>query len=86
MQVINLRAPYRPQDLAEFDLQVGPHLRIFSLSIRRLADGRYRILAPNAAGKHSASFHPVLCAEIVDAVLTAMGGSTANGSIDRNAA
>jgi hypothetical protein len=78
MEVKNLRPPYRPQDLAEFDLQIGPHLRIFSLAIRRLPDGRYRILAPNAAGKHSASFHPTLCVEIVEAVLAAMGGFTAN--------
>jgi hypothetical protein len=86
MEVKNLRPPFRPQDLAEFDLQIGPHLRIFSLAIRRPPDGRYRILAPNAAGKHSASFHPALCANIVDAVLAAMGGSTANDDDHRSAA
>lgn len=50
MEIINLRPPFRPQDAALFDLQIGPHLRLFNLSIRRLHSGRYRILAPNAFG------------------------------------
>lgn len=79
MEIISLRRPYKPQDLAEFDLQIGQHLRLFNLTIRRLPNGHYRIFAPNAYGKHSATFAPALAAEIISAVLTAMGGTQANG-------
>lgn len=78
MEIVNLRPPYRPQDMAEFDLQIGHHLRIFNLAIRRLPNGHYRIIAPNAAGKNSASFAPTLSAEIVSAALAAIGGKSAN--------
>jgi hypothetical protein len=76
MEIINLRPPFRPQDAALFDLQIGPHLRLFNLSIRRLHSGRYRILAPNAFGKHAATFHPVLAEQITQAAVAAIGGHT----------
>ncbi|WP_028748012.1 hypothetical protein [Rhizobium mesoamericanum] len=75
MEIVNLRPPYRPQDEALFDLQFGPNLRIFNLALRRFSDGRYRVLAPNAFGKHSASFTPELAIEITKAALAAMGGA-----------
>lgn len=79
MEILNLRPPLRPQDEANFDLQFGPHLRIYNLAIRRLPNGYHRILAPNAAGKHSASFHQELAIEITKAALAAMGGDSADG-------
>jgi len=81
MEILNLRPPYRPQDEVNFDLQIGPHLRIFNLALRRLPSGHFRILAPNAYGKHSATFAPELATEITDAVRAAMRGKPANDRI-----
>lgn len=78
MQILNVRPPGRPNDLAVFDVAIGPHLRIFNLALRRTADGRLRILAPNACGKHSVSFHPELADQITKAAAAAVGGSTAH--------
>ncbi|CDZ60350.1 Hypothetical protein NGAL_HAMBI2605_09640 [Neorhizobium galegae bv. orientalis] len=78
MEILNLRPPFKPQDQANFDLQVGPHLRLYNLAIRRLPNGYFRIMAPNAFGKHSATFAPAMAAEITEAVLAAMGGKQAN--------
>lgn len=77
MEVLNLRPPYRPQDVAVFDLQIGEHLRIYNLTLRRLPNDRHRVLAPNAWGKHSASFHPALAEQITAAAVAAMGGFVA---------
>ncbi|PLU37988.1 hypothetical protein BMJ27_07445 [Sinorhizobium medicae] len=85
MEILNLRPPYRPQDMALFDLQIGPHLRIYNLALRRLPNGHVRILAPNAYGKHSASFHHELAIEITKAALAAMGGDSAYDSSNRAA-
>lgn len=78
MEILNLRPPLRPQDEANFDLQFGPHLRIYNLALRRLHNGYHRILAPNAAGKHSASFHPELNSKIVAAEMAKLGGQRAD--------
>lgn len=78
MEILNLRPPYRPQDEALFDVQIGPHLRIYNLALRRLPNGHHRVLAPNAAGKHSASFHPELANAIAKAVLAKLGGQRAD--------
>lgn len=85
MQIINLRPPSRPQDMASFDLQIGPHLRLFNLAIRRQANGHVRILAPNAFGKHAATFAPELATRITTAALAAMEGNPANDNSKRSA-
>ena len=78
MEIVNLRPPYRPQDEALFDLQIGPHLRLFNLALRKLPNGMYRVLAPNAFGKHSASFHPELAQKITNAAVAAISGGAAH--------
>ena len=50
--------------LARFDLKAGEHLHVNSIALRRKADGHYFIVAPNAVGKKSATFHPTLAKEI----------------------
>ncbi|WP_165219527.1 hypothetical protein [Affinirhizobium pseudoryzae] len=78
MKIINVRPGGRPKDLAVFDIEIGPHLRLYNLTLRKSPDGRLRTLAPNAAGKHSASFHPELAEQITRAAVAAMGGFAAN--------
>lgn len=78
MEITDVRPTGRPKDIAVFDVQIGPHLRLYNLTLRRTPDGRLRTLAPNAAGKHSASFHPELAEKITLAAAAAIGGYAAN--------
>ena len=78
MRVIDIRPPGRLQDLAVFDVEITPHLRLYNLSLRKTADGRLRTLAPNACGKHVATFHPDLATELTRAAAAALGGLAAN--------
>ncbi|MEC5291658.1 hypothetical protein VSX64_13270 [Aurantimonas sp. C2-6-R+9] len=75
MRILSIR-PAPPgagtRTIAHFDVEAGPHLRLYNLTLRRLADGRYRIVAPNACGKHAASFHPELAAELSSAAAQAL--------------
>ncbi|MDX0105491.1 hypothetical protein CN135_11035 [Sinorhizobium meliloti] len=77
MKVIDIRPPVRMNDLAVFDVEIGHHLRLYNLSLRRTPSGRLRTLAPNACGKHSASFHPELAEQLTKAAEAAMGGLAA---------
>ncbi|MGV8939812.1 MAG: hypothetical protein ACOH2J_22065 [Allorhizobium sp.] len=86
MRIIDVRPASRPADLAIFDVEIGPHLRLFNIALRRTPDGRHRILAPNAWGKHSASFHPELAEQITQAAVAALGGSVANAENSTKAA
>lgn len=78
ISILNIRSPIRPADAAIFDVELGPHLRLYNLSLRCTSNGHYRILAPNACGKHSASFHPDLAEKITRAATAAVGGSIAH--------
>ena len=78
MQILEMRPPTRPRDAAMFDIQIGQDLRLYNLILRAAGGGRFRILAPNAFGKHSATFAPQLAAEITKAAVAAMGGRKAN--------
>ncbi len=78
IQILNLRPAYRPQDLAEFDVQLGPNLRIYNLALRRTATGHHRILAPKAYGAHVATFAPPLSTEITNFVLKELEGNQPN--------
>lgn len=86
MKILDVRPPGRPKDLAVFDIEMGPHLRLYNLTLRRSPDGRLRTIAPNAAGKHSASFHPELAEQITRAAVAAMGGHAANDNTAHQAA
>ncbi|MBY5630410.1 hypothetical protein HFO42_20185 [Rhizobium leguminosarum] len=77
IEIIEVRPPWRPADACVFDAQIGPNLRLYNLAMRRLPNGFARILAPNAYGKHSATFAPPLAAEILKALEAAMGGAQA---------
>ncbi len=77
MEILQVRPPTRPRDTAMFDIQIGPHLRLYNLILRAAGDG-FRVLAPSAFGKHSATFTPELAAEITKAALAAIGGRKAN--------
>lgn len=75
MEIINLRPPHRPQDLALFDVQLGPNLRLFNLAIRRLGNGHHRIMAPKSYGVHTSTFAPPLAKAICELVLKQLEGT-----------
>lgn len=77
MQILSIRPATRPRDSAVFDVQVGDGLRLYNLALRSVGGGRWRVVAPNAYGKHAATFAPELAKEITAAALSAMGGHKA---------
>ena len=79
MKILSIRPTASNKDVAAFDVELSPHLRLFNLTLRRGADGALRIYAAKALGKHSASFHPDLAQEITSAAEAAMGGKQPNG-------
>ncbi|MCK5932082.1 MAG: hypothetical protein KAG89_07900 [Fulvimarina manganoxydans] len=64
--------------LAFFDVEIGEHLRLYNLALRRTPDGRLRTVAPRTDGKHCATFHPDLANDISAAANVALGGRAAN--------
>lgn len=85
IEILEVRPPWRPADACVFDAQIGPNLRLYNLALRHLPNGFSRILAPNAYGKHSATFAPPLATEILKALEAKMGGERAYDN-DRAAA
>ncbi|MBN9029107.1 MAG: hypothetical protein J0I23_04820 [Rhizobiales bacterium] len=79
MQVINIRRSGRPREAVIFDIQIGDHLRLYNLSLRECGNG-YRVIAPNAFGKHSATFTPTLAEQITRAAVAAIGGRRADAA------
>jgi hypothetical protein len=63
MHILSIR-PAKPggKAIAFFDAEVSPGIRMFDLALRRGADGGLRVYAPNAFGRHCASFS----ADVVD--------------------
>ncbi|MFC3164961.1 hypothetical protein [Ciceribacter thiooxidans] len=83
MEIHNLRPAAGRNERALFDVQIGPHLRLFSLVLKEGPDGRLRTFAPKAFGKHAASFHPELAQQITDAAVAVMEGKAANDHHNR---
>lgn len=83
MEIHNLRPAAGRNERAIFDVQIGPHLRLYSLILKEGPDGRLRTFAPKAFGKHAASFHPELAQQITNAAVAALSGGAAH---DRGAA
>ncbi|CAN7501480.1 hypothetical protein [Mesorhizobium caraganae] len=77
MKVLNIRRLQGSGAIARFDIEITEHLRLFSLNLKKTADGRIRAFAPHAIGRHTASFHPVLAQQITEAAVAALG-ATAN--------
>jgi len=74
MHITNLRpSPPGSGKLAVFDVEM-PTIRLFNLTLKLGADGLPRVWAPNAHGRHAASFHPDLSHEIAQAAMVALGG------------
>ena len=76
MRVLNMQPVSHLGDgasstLAEFDLQVGPDLRLNGLLLRRTRDGAHAVYPPNARGRRVASFTPTFVSEAVAAATTA---------------
>lgn len=78
MKVISIRPAAGPKCIAIFDLQVGDHLRLNNLMLRRLPDGQLRTVASNAGGRHAVTFHPALAEQISKAAAAALGGPVAH--------
>ncbi|WP_287322429.1 hypothetical protein [Mesorhizobium sp.] len=77
MKILEIRPTAGSKTLAYFDIELGEHLRIYNLMLRRGLDGKLRTLAPNACGKHSATFHPILAEQISQAAAAAFNGGRA---------
>jgi len=80
MQILSIRPAAGTKELAYFDVEIGPHLRLFNLVLKRGPDGMPRTYAPKAFGKHAASFHPSLAQQITDAAAAALKERTAYAS------
>jgi hypothetical protein len=63
--------------LAHFDVEISEHLRLYNLTLRETGTGKLRTIAPNAAGKHCATFHPVLAEQITRAAAAVLDGGHA---------
>lgn len=78
MEILSIRPAAGPKTLAYFDLEIGGHLRIYNLMLRSTPSG-LRTVAPNACGRHAATFHPELAFQITEAAKSALdGGRAAN--------
>lgn len=84
MRILSIR-PYGggTGSLARFDVELPTGIRIFSLDLKRAADGSYRVWGPHAFGGRVVTFPPNITAQISQAALAALGG---NGQHDRTAA
>ncbi|WP_064692010.1 hypothetical protein [Rhizobium aegyptiacum] len=80
MEIHNLRPAAGTNERAIFDVQIGPHLRLYNLVLKESPDGRLRTFAPKVFGKHAASFHPELAQQITNAAVAAMNGGAAYDS------
>lgn len=80
MRILSIRPTAGGRDVASFDVELSPHLRMFNLTLRHGQHGDLRTYAPKAAGKHAASFHPDLADQITRAAVAALGG---NSHVDR---
>lgn len=77
MNILSIRPAVGAKELAYFDVEIGPHLRLYGLVLRTSADGRPRTFAPKISGKHAASFHPELADQITAAAVAALEGRAA---------
>lgn len=81
MRILSMRPlPHGGGDrnLARFDVEVIEHLRLYGLLLRQCPDGTRRIASPTANGRHMATFHPALAAEITEHASSAFEGRYAN--------
>jgi hypothetical protein len=58
--------------LAHFDAAVSDDLRIYGLMLKQFADGTRRTIAPQANGRHSATFTPALGEQLTAAASLAL--------------
>lgn len=78
MQILAIRQVAGPKDVAVYDVEITPYLRLFNILLRKSPDGRLRSFAPKAFGKHSASFHPELAEQMTQAAIAALKRQVAN--------
>lgn len=76
MRIISIRPTAGSKTLAYFDVEMGEHLRLYNLQLRQTPVG-LRTVAPNACGKHAATFHPILAEQITTAAAAALNGGPA---------
>ncbi|MER9032412.1 hypothetical protein [Mesorhizobium sp. M0674] len=72
MNIIAIRPAAGPKTLAYFDLEIGGHLRIYNLILRRNTEGKLRTVAPQACGKHAVTFLPKFAEQISQAAAAAL--------------
>ncbi|MGY6568519.1 MAG: hypothetical protein ACXIVE_05940 [Salinarimonas sp.] len=77
MRILSIRPAAGTKTLAYFDVEISEHLRLYNLQLRAIPMGM-RTVAPNACGKHAASFHPILGEQITQAAAAALKGHAAD--------
>ena len=76
MRILSIRPAAGTKTLAYFDVEISEHLRLYNLQLREIPGGM-RTVAPTAAGKHAATFHPILAERITQAAAAALKGHAA---------
>ena len=82
MKILSIRpapAGAGTRTVATFDAEIGEHLRLYGLMLREFKDGVRRTIAPNANGRHAATFHPTLGEQLTAAASAALKGLHTHG-------
>lgn len=72
VRILDMRPTNMAATAGKFDAELGPHLRLYNLHLKLATTGDMRTYAPNADGKHVASFHPELASKITQAAVEAL--------------
>lgn len=76
-------SPSGSRTIARFVVDLGG-VRMFGLQLRQKPDGSLRVVAPNLAGQHTATFEKHLAEEITTAAMAALKGGRFALSSRRN--
>jgi hypothetical protein len=69
------------REVARFDLQLSPDVRLYGLRLMQTPEGRHLTYAPSSAGRRFATFAPTLVEDITISAVSAfndMGHTTAD--------
>ncbi|UXN61577.1 hypothetical protein [Phyllobacterium zundukense] len=72
MRILSIRRLDGPAALARVDVELTEHVRLYSLLLKKNADGKVRIHSPHSCGKNVATFHPIIAQEITEAAIAAL--------------
>lgn len=80
MKILDVRQePEGPgTTLARFDVALTDDLRLYNLRLARSRDGGFRVYAPSALGRNTATFTAELANDLVCAVQKSLGANAAD--------